>query len=51
MVLFILKERTLWGIRCHEEQLSCQRALGKELQDGRDNLDVRNTYGPEFICD
>lgn len=51
MVLFILKERTLWGIRCHEEQLSSLKVLGRELQDGRDNLDVRETSEPEFICD
>lgn len=48
MVLFILKERTLWGIRCHEEQLSSLKVLGR---DGRDNLDVRETSEPEFICD
>lgn len=38
MGLFIMKDRTHWGIRCQEEQLSSLMALGTELQDGKAKL-------------
>lgn len=44
MGLFTLKERALWGLRCHEEQLSSLRALGRELQGGRCQPDVRKNF-------
>lgn len=44
MGLFILKDRTLWGRRCREEQLSSPTALGRELQDGRVKPDVRKKF-------
>ena len=36
-----LKERARWEIRSHEEELSSLRAMGKELQGGRCQLDVK----------
>lgn len=44
MGLFILKDRTLWGRRCREEQLSSLTALGRELQDGWGKSDVRKNF-------
>ena len=38
---FFWKERALWGMRCHEEQLSSLRHLGWELQSGKNQLDLR----------